>query len=74
MAERVRKARAELRVAEQRYHRAIARAYPVGSIITWDKGGHSQIGKVMSHSGQTLKVRNSDTWREYWIDAYHVLT
>jgi hypothetical protein len=66
----------EVHLAQKRACAVIHSAYPVGGEITWERGGHLQHGIVLSNSthgsGDSFRVRNSRTGKEYWIDFYNV--
>lgn len=56
--------------ASQTVAQTIAEHFPVGGFASWDKHGHLQSGVVVDlDGGHNLKVRNSETGREYWIDC-----
>lgn len=67
-------AKDELAYAKSRYRMAIDALYPVGSPVTWIRGGHRSEGTVrMTGYGPRILVHNEKTGREYWIDAYCAL-
>lgn len=50
--------------------------YPVGSMIEWERAGHTQCGTVLGlqfFNGLRMKVRNARTGKEYWITFYDVV-
>ena len=60
--------------AERNYERSVKKAFPVGSNIHSGKSGRGIVAcTVIDHGhGDRLKIR-SQTGREYWITAYHVV-
>lgn len=72
MKRRTRLATENLRAAEARLAAAIVADYPVGSQILWDHHGHHQLGRVIGHSGDKIKVNNLRTGRQYWIYSFHI--
>lgn len=65
---------AERNAAERNYERSVKKAFPVGSNIHSGKSGRGIVAcTVLEHGyGDRLKIR-SQTGREYWITAYHVV-
>lgn len=60
--------------ANERLALEVATSFPVGSRTTWEKmTGAVCGGEVIDVYGERLKVRNSRTGKEYWIEAYHIL-
>lgn len=63
-----------VRKAKEKLGAIVARTFPGGADVHWDKGGHRQYGVVLHH-GDTgrLRVENSATGKKYWIDMYSVV-
>lgn len=60
--------------AKDRLSAEVAKTFPVGSEIHWDKHGHRQHGTVRHH-GNTGRVRieNERTGKSYWIGMFDVV-
>jgi len=72
---KLRQARADQALAEKSTRLAFAEAFPVGGPISWKKGHHVQIGKVISHLDWTecIRVENSRTGIRLNIRFYDVM-
>lgn len=47
-------------------------AFPIGSGVQWLLGQHLQIGTVLLHGPERLKVRHFYTKKEFWINLHRV--
>lgn len=51
---------------------AMRATFPVGSEVQWLLGEHLQIGTVLMHGLERLKVRHFYTKKEFWINLHRV--
>jgi len=63
----------KVKAAKKKLSATVAKAFPVGSDIHWEKHGHRQHGTVLNH-GETgrLRVQNAHTGKNYWIGMYDI--
>lgn len=47
-------------------------AWPVGSEVHFEKRGCLQVGQVLGHNRDCLRVENIHTGKTYWVDTYWV--
>jgi hypothetical protein len=69
MSERLMKARAVVRAAEQLAEQVLREDYPAGGFVRWLRNGAHQ-GTVMWHGvGDRIRVKNAATGKSLWITA-----
>ncbi len=69
MVKQLAEALRQKRKAQDNVASVMRQEYPIGAPISWDRNGIHD-GKVVSHGYQDrIKVRNSHTGNEFWIDA-----
>lgn len=61
----------DLRHAEETVRATMCRAYPVGGVVSWERGGHIHGGTVVRHSPYypELWALNGRTGREVKVSA-----
>ena len=55
-----------------RIQAAMRAAFPVGAEVMWLLGEHLQVGTVLLHGLERLKVRNFTTKKELWVNLHRV--
>lgn len=58
----------EEKKARIKAEKEIVRQFPIGAIVEFEKGGHWINAEVIMHCSPRLKVRNTETLKEYWIE------
>lgn len=66
-----------VRLAKDRLNAEVARTFPVGAEIVFEKRGHRQTGTVLGHGSigraGAVRVKNIYTDKSYWITMFDVV-
>lgn len=64
--------KAMIEEATEQLEEYIKTRWPVGSPISWVKGGAIQCGDVLDVARGSVRVKNAFSGANYWIDIYWV--
>lgn len=65
---------AELDIAKLQVDQVLAREYPVGAAVAWERGGREQSGQVIAHLYHgAIRVLNERTGKRVDLDVRSIL-
>ena len=77
MSENIKDAIRKAAAAKAHLRDEVAKTFPVGADVSWNKRGYRQHGSVTHHGGigrsGQLRVENNISGKCYWITMYDIL-